>query len=355
MIDFRFNYPLSDAQHSVLTEALMSIPTNEVNMRMDPVGGKAFDREIFASWLAKAGDPVDAENLFTACGGHNALTSIFLCAGLAGKSVVADVITYNGLKGLASMMHVDLVPCAYDADGMLPDALADICSKKDIKAVYLMPTVHNPLCITMPESRRREIVEVARKFDLLLIDDDAYGFLDKDAPANFAQLASERSFYVYSFAKPLSAGVKTSCIVAPPQWRTSMTDAIRMTCSGAVPLFAKLLTKLIGTGLVDEIINQKREEGAARQAIVKELMEGHSYVAKPSSFHFWLSLKDRVDIPALEAKLEQRGVQVVTSNAYKAGDFPGTKGIRVATGNVSEHSQIRSGLNIITGILAELD
>ena len=351
MIDFRFNYPLSKTQHDILTGVFTDVTAEEANFRMAPVGGADDDREIAASWLSRPGHEISAGNIYIAGGGHNAMTSILLGTRLSGKVVVTDSIIYNGFKALAGMLNVTLVPCPFDHEGMLPDVLEGICSQTDVKAIYLMPTIHNPLCIVMPEKRRLEIVEVARKFDLILIDDDAYGFLEEQPPLSFAHLAPERSFYIYSFAKPLAAGLKSSYIVAPSQWHNDLIEGIRISCSGASTLMTKLIGKLIASGSADRIIEEKRAEGALRQKIVSEILTGQAYISHKNSFHLWVSLTPDINVTAFESELKNAGVEVVTSLAYQVENDPGNNGFRVSLGNVESHSQIRTGLEIIAEAL----
>ncbi|TLV00671.1 aminotransferase-like domain-containing protein [Dyadobacter luticola] len=350
MYDFRFNYPLSDNHHKLLLKNLKDIGP-EINLGMVPVGGLDADRQVASRWLSVPGSEIAAENIFIAGGGHQAMTSILLCAGLAGKVVVADAITYNGLKSVAGMLNVKLAACPTDEEGMLPDALYEICRKTGAKAVYLMPTIHNPLCIVMPLKRRLEIVEVARKLDLILIDDDAYGFLEAQPPLNFARLAPERSFYIYSFAKPLSAGLKTSYIVVPPQWQSRIIEAIRITGSGAPMLLNRLTSQVINSGDAEAIIVEKRAEGALRQQIVADVLAGVPYHTHPNSFHIWIPLPADLNVAHAEARLQSRGVEVVTSLSYQIENDVANNGIRLALGNVHRHADIRDGLEIVAEVL----
>ncbi|KQS33178.1 PLP-dependent aminotransferase family protein [Dyadobacter sp. Leaf189] len=350
MIDFRFNYPLTSSHHELMKGVLAGI-SEEISLRMVPVGGVGEDREIGARWLSRPDHIIDAENILIAGGGHNALTSILLGLKFSGEVVVTDSITYNGFSALARMLNVRLIPCAFDSEGMLPDALENICIQVGAKAVYLMPTVHNPLCITMPENRRREIVEVARKYDLMLIDDDAYGFLEVQSPPNFEQLAPERSFYIYSFAKPLAAGLKCSYIISPPKWQSNIVEGIRLSGSGAPALTTTLVGRLINTGVANRIIQEKRVEGAFRQKIVSEILTGLPYISQENSFHLWVPLSLKTDVALFEGELKNVGVEVVTSLAYQVENNPKNNGFRIALGNVENHSEIRTGLKIISDIL----
>lgn len=347
MIDFRFNYPVLDEQHTLFQKALASLEPNDAYLKMEVSGGYPEDRRIAAQWLSKPDYPVSPESVVLACGGHHALTVILLATGLSGGAVLVDPVTYNGFIGLASMMNVKLIPCPIDEKGMKPEAMAELCLSQKIKAIYLMPTIHNPLCFIMPLERRLEIVEVARLFDLTLIDDDAYGFLEPNTLPNFAQLAPERGFFIYSFAKILAPGVKTSYIIVPERWLSQVMNVIRITSSGSVTLFTRLISSWILSGEVARIIKEKQDIAAKRQRVASEVLAGYKIITQPTSFHFWIPLSESINVNQFGENLSAKGVDVVTSGGYNVNGDPKYNGIRVALGSVSDENILKDGLEII--------
>ena len=347
MIDFRFNYPVLDEQHILFQNALAALEPNDAYLKMEISGGYPEDRKIAAQWLSKPDYPVIPESVVLACGGHHALTVILLATGLSGGAVLVDAVTYNGFIGLASIMNVKLIPCPVDDKGMKPEAVAELCLSQKIKAVYLMPTIHNPLCFIMPLERRLEIVELARLFDLILIDDDAYGFLEPNHLPNFAQLAPERGFFVYSFAKILAPGVRTSYIIVPEKWLAQVMNVIRITSSGSVTLFTRLISDWILYGEVTRIIKEKRDIAAERQKVAAKVLSGYKMITQPTSFHFWIPLSESVNPNQFGENLSAKGVDVVTSGGYNVNGDPKYNGIRVALGSVSDEKILTEGLTII--------
>lgn len=347
MIDLRFNYPVLDSQHQQLQQALAALVPNEAYLRMEPVGGHLANKQVGADWLARPDYAVDPEAVFITCGGHHALTVLCLAANLSGQSVIVDPLTYNGFIGLALMLGITLIPCPIDNHGMDPAELERLCLHPTVKAVYLTPTIHNPLAFTMPLTRRLDIVDVARKVDVLLIDDDAYGFLDPNAPVSFAHLAPERAFFIYSFAKPIAPGVKTAFMLVPSQWRHSVATVIRSTSSGSVSLFATVIGNWITSGALSELIGQKQQLASQKQALVNRIFEGYAYTTQPTSYHVWLPLHESVESQKVGELLFRQGVDVVTSQAYQVGQEKGHNGLRIALGNVTDEQILEQGLAIV--------
>lgn len=350
MINLRFNYPVSPQQYSLMEQSLRALPVDAGLLEFDPGNGTAYDKEIAAQWLSKPGYPVTPDAVQLACGGHHAVMAICIAAGLANQTVIADAYTYNGFISIASLLKIKLVACPMDADGMLPHELEQLVKTHNAKAVYLTPTIHNPLAFTMPLQRRLQLAEVARKTDILIIDDDAYGFLDADAPLSFAHLAPERAFYIYSFAKPFAPGIKLSYIIAPPQLRDALSGTIRVSSSGPVAIMIKLVNQWITGGDMQNTINHKRQQSMEKQAVVNAYLSGTGYVTQPSACHIWLPLPGGVNSGSFSQALLDRGVDVVPGQAYKVGDIAMPDGIRIAFGSATI-DELKAGLQIISALL----
>jgi len=354
MIDFRYNYPILRSQHQLLMQALSELEQDESYMKMAVPGGHPEDKKVAADWLSKPGFPIAADAVVIGCGGHHALSMIILATELSGGKVLVDPVTYNGFIGLSSMFNITLIPCPVDEDGLRPDVIAALCKADNIKAVYLMPTIHNPLCYIMPLQRRQEVVEVARQFDLLLIDDDAYGFLDSGALPSFAHLAPERGFYIYSFSKILAPGIKTSYIVTPEKWKSQTENAAWMTSSGSVTLYNRLVSNWVKQGIVEKVIEEKRQAAAEKQRLAANILKKYNYLTQVSSYHFWIPLPQSANARQFGESLSEKGVDVVTSAAYNVTGDISYNGIRVALGNVPDEKVLTEGLMIIEESLAGL-
>src|SRR6202012_4933749 len=121
--------------------------------------------------------------------------------GLAGKPMAMDAAAYTGALEQARALACPVVGCAVDAEGMTAESLRAVCARgrasgQPVAALFATVTVHNPLGCTASSARREALVAVAREFDLLILEDDTYGFMEPDAPTRLCELAPERTFYV---------------------------------------------------------------------------------------------------------------------------------------------------------------
>ena len=131
------------------------------------------------------------------CGGAQQALAICLAA-IAGRheTILVEELTYCGLLDAASLLHLRPKAVAMDAHGLRPDALDRQCRATGAKLLVLVPTFQNPTTAVMPEARRRDLVQVARRHDLIVVEDDVYGYLPEPRPPAIATLAPERTIYL---------------------------------------------------------------------------------------------------------------------------------------------------------------
>jgi DNA-binding transcriptional MocR family regulator len=126
---------------------------------------------------------------------------------------MTEAATYHGMKSLADCVGYRLLGLPMDDEGLIPDQLDRACAAGTSRVLFTMPTLQNPTARTMSLGRRREIVRIAHKYDLLIIEDDVHSFLDGNETP-LAVLAPERVFHVSSTAKCMPPGPRVGTLVA---------------------------------------------------------------------------------------------------------------------------------------------
>ncbi len=94
-----------------------------------------------------------------------------------GDTLLAEQWVYPGIKVLAQPLHLNLQGVEMDEEGLLPEALAAACKAHKPRVLVCTANIHNPTTAVLSVPRRAQVVEIARRHDLWLIEDDVYGFL----------------------------------------------------------------------------------------------------------------------------------------------------------------------------------
>lgn len=353
MIDFQYNYPLLGTEGEIISAAVQRhVTESNAWVSQKALAGTAQHRAVAASFLSQWGAAVSADRVFLCSGGHSAVSVALTRASLDGAAVAVDELTYPAFRRTAANRGMKVIACAGDEDGMLPQALAAAAASPNLKAVYLTPTVHNPLGSVMPANRRLALANVVRQHRLWLIEDDAYRFLEPAGPAPISWLARERSFYIYSFTKPVALGMKVSYLVVPEAFANGLDDLVSQVNSGTSLLFAGVLTSLVLEGTVQRLIAEKQALGRARQELISRGLAGWKIQAHRNGFHSWIELPRGIDAHAFCAACESRGVLLNAGSRYGNGNPEFARFFRLAVGNERDPERITEGLAIVNQALA---
>ncbi len=347
-IDLRINYPVLGHQAALLQDALRltTLESLDAALVLPPFSGRTHDREIGARWLSRPEHPpVSPSRVFLGSGGHHSFIVCLLAAGLTGTAIAVEPVTYSGFLAVADLFNLQMTACDMDEHGLIPEALRAASRKNpSLRSVYLMPTVHNPLGTVMPTWRREEIITVARERDLLIIEDDAYGFLEPAPPPSFALLAPQHTFYFLSLSKPFSPGLKTAFLAVPERLVASTESAIRQTVSGASSLLAGLACRLIADGSLSRVILAKRADAIQRQKLAREILDGLAVRGHPSSYHLWLTLGSELIADEVCASLQLDGIETTPARLFVVDKTPSPNAFRVALGQERDMGRLAGAL-----------
>lgn len=340
LVDLNFNYPALPGQAELLRQALRQLATAgdlEALLRYQPHGGRAHEREAVARHLARRGLAVGGEQVLLVDGAQHGLATTVMALLKPGEVVALDALSYPGFRLLAQATHLELQ--AIPAAGAGPDleALERLCRRRRVRAVYAMPTLHNPLGWVLGERRRRELVALARRHGLLLIEDAAYAFLATDAPPPLAALAPECTVYVSGFSKSVATGLRVGCIAAPAAWVPLLARAIRATTWNTPGVMTAITCGWLADGTVDRLEAEKRRDATRRQQLAAEVLRGVRRIGHPASYFTWLPLADDLRADGVAMALMRRGISVATAEPYATRGAGGAvpHGIRVALGSVA--------------------
>ena len=361
LVDLGQNHPPdppAQPQRAALLAALGSVVTQRDAGRLldyPAAGGNAADREAGASWIGRAGVEASAGDVLVCTGSQHGLTVVLATLLEPGDLLLTEALTYAGVKAVAGLLHLRLRGLAIDAQGLRPDALEDACREGGAKALYLIPTHHNPTTAVMPETRRREIVAVARAHGLAVVEDDVHGLLPEERPRPIAALAPERSYYLTSTSKTLAPGLRIAYVAAPPAMVPRLAASLRATTWAVAPLTAAVASAWIRDGTADALLAARRQEARERQSIARARLAGADLQTQPEAYYLWLRLPDPWRGDAFAAEARARGVLVTPAEAFAVGREAAPHAVRLCLGAARTRAALGRGLDVVAGLLLAED
>ena len=316
--------------------------------------GSPAEKAAGAAWLHPTLGQVAPERILVSPGAQPALAVLLGTLAARGDGVLTDALTYPGLRGAAAQLGVVLRPVAGDAQGMLPEALDAACSAHGPKALYLVPTMHNPTAITMPATRREAIAAVALRHGLPIIEDDAYGLLPAHRVPAVCSFAPGLGFHIATVSKVLSPALRLAYLVVPDaRWATTLTASLRAAVLMASPLLTGVMAGWVADGTALAILAAIRRECAARQRIAREILPAEALAGHPEGIHVWLRLPPHWDRLDFAAHLRRRSLAVVPSDAFTVDPAaPPIAAVRLSLGAASNRAALRGALAKVAETLA---
>jgi DNA-binding transcriptional MocR family regulator len=314
-------------------------------------GGSADEREAAVSWLQPRVPHASRERIVVYPGTQPIIFNALLALTAPGDVVVTEVLTFPGMKAAAARLGVQLVGVAMDGEGALPAALDEACRKHKPKAVYLVPTQHNPTTATMGPARRNAIADIIRRRATVLIEDDVYGPLEPQV-SPIANLIPERTYYAASMAKCIAPALRVAYLLAPDLVaEQKMRAGLQATLLMPPSLMVALVTHWLRTGVANDIIRSIRTEAAARQQLATRFLRGVSYAARPASHHLWMPLASHLQGTDLLSHLMRNGIAVVGEDAFAVGQS-GPRGLRLSLGAARNRAELGKALQVLASAVA---
>jgi 2-aminoadipate transaminase len=193
-------------------------------LQYGPTEGLRETMECIALVMAAEGTHVDVDDITVTSGGQQVIDLVTKTLIDPGDVVVAEAPTYPGAVPTFSSYQAHVVQIDMDADGMRVDMLEETLERLERdgrrpKFIYTVPTFQNPAGVTLSLERRRRLVEIANRRELLVLEDNPYGLLRYEGdplPSLYSLDGGVYVMYLGTFSKILSPGIRIGWVVAPP-------------------------------------------------------------------------------------------------------------------------------------------
>jgi DNA-binding transcriptional MocR family regulator len=348
------NRPATSAYAEALARILPRLPKDKryPGVQDQVPEGPVWARAAAATWLAPVAGGDDPGRIVVTEGAQHALACVLAATTQPGDVLLADAVTYQGIKALCHSRGIDLRGLAMDREGMLPDAFEKACAESVPRAIFLVPSLQNPTTATLPEERRHAIVKIARRHNVLIVEDDVYGPLLKERFPSLSMLEPELTVHISGFSKCVAPGLRMGFIAAPRALVTQVAAALRINCWCTSPLSALIGTVLLEEGIIDNLITQQREELRLRQLLLSGVLGHFDIQTHEASTHAWLHLPSPWHSHTFARICLRNGVRVLGSDAFAVNRHGTRDAVRINVGAARSREDLRRALEIIAGLLS---
>jgi DNA-binding transcriptional MocR family regulator len=355
-IDLTCAYPIYgvDPELAPALRTLADNPDVQSLMCYQPSEGLHRHRAAGARWLKGMGLPdITPDNVIVTNGAQHANTAIFGLLAGPGDTILTEALTFPNIKSVAALMHLNLEPVAMDDNGLIPEAFEMACRNGRVRALYCIPTLHNPTTAIMPESRKQKIAAIARDHDVAIVEDENYRLLQPDAPPLIASFAPERTFLVGGISKALAAGLRIAYVACPPKFYKRLLYNVAATTIMATPLSAEIAAMWIEDGTAEISIERRRKDASARYETARRILAPFSCKMREYCYYAWLELPDFWRASQFAAELYRRGISVTPADAFTVGYAPVPNAVRIVLSAARDQETLIAALNRVAETLSD--
>lgn len=356
-VDLGLSLSLLGPQQEMMSSALQQISEDPLLLQellaYQNEQGLLHHRQTIADWLTQAGITSDPDNLLLCSGGQHAISIALQTVTRPGDLVLSEGLSYPGFTAAARQLHLRHSGLPMDDEGIDPQALESICRQQNPRVLFCMPALHNPTTITTSLRRREQLIDICRRHDLIIIEDNVQ-FSDYHSPIPpLVNLAPERVFYVGGCAKIMAGGLRIGVLQVPEQWVATASHSLRANCWMTPPLMAEIVCRWITNGAAAQLRNWQEQEAKARHNMVDELL-GDFDVHHPSQgFNVWLNLPAEWRAQSFAQQAENNGVLLKTADTFAVGNFSAPQAVRFCISPAADQKHLRKGLEAIQKTLLE--
>jgi 2-aminoadipate transaminase len=315
-----------------------------------PVTGYLPLREAIASRIG-----VNTGDVLVLGGSQLALYLISRVLLQPGDSVVVEVPSYINTLGIFHAAGVRVVPAPVDQYGLQVEGLSEVFLRYRPKLLFTVPSFHNPLGVTLSLERRHQLLQLAARHQVGIVEDDPYAELRSAGEALPTLKALDPGgyvIYISSFSKSVTPGLRLAWLAASP----AVVERIAAS-RGTLDFRAALLNQWVMDAFLREgymekhlqtllpILRNKRDVLAA--ALQQSMPKGVSWHVPEGGYHLWCSLPRPLRARRLLAEVARDGVAFIPGDYYGPGD-EARRGLRLnftypSTGEITEGAKRLAG------------
>lgn len=321
-------------------------------------------REELSKWMKGHGINVDPyKELMVTTGSQEALdlmARIFLDPG---DVIIVGSPTYLSALTAFQTSSPDIREAKLDKDGMIPEELEKtikqvISEGKMVKFVYIIPSFQNPMSSMMTMERRKKIIELANKYDFLILEDNPYGYISFEGPmpTPLKGLDTEgRVIYTSTFSKIVSPGMRIGWLAANSEFIMKMAEAKGSTIiSNALPS-QYAAAKLFERGDVDKQIEKMKKVYVKKRDVMLEAMDTYfpreaKWNSPKGGLFLWVELPESVNSTELLMEAVNRGVAYIPGSNFYTTETHNHIRLNYSHPSIDD---IVEGIKILGGLLKE--
>lgn len=289
---------------------------------------------------------IDRSRLQWTYGGQHALVTVLQALTRSGDTILLEGLCYGEFINACTQQERKVIPVAVDDEGIVPDDLLLHCQRHRPRLLYMTPAIQNPTGVALSDSRRLKIIEICRRFDVLIIEDDVLYCPPEHRRSPLVTIAPDITLYIGSFSKYFAGGIRVGYMVLPTNLKLPLQKALRASCMHVSPILVDLVCRWLSNGAMQQVDEDIALELSARHRILQSVFPERQTCAIPG-FNCWITLPEHCPASELKQQLAEDGVFVRDAAFFRVGSYPLPNAIRISLTGPLSRDDLKQGLQRI--------
>lgn len=322
--------------------------------------GKESLRKIIVELMKREGVETNVKSVSITHGSQQAISLTSMLFLNPNDIVLTENPSYLGAFSAYKPYQINMLGVDGDKDGMSMEDLEEkIKNNNNVKMIYVIPNFQNPTGRTWSLERRKSLVEMANKYDLPIVEDNAYGELRFDGeriPSIKSLDTQGRVLYLGSFSKILSPGLRIGWLCSSEEISPKFEFIKYGADLETTELTQDIIERFLSKNDLDEHLNKiKAVYKRRRDLIIKEIKnyfpEKAKYYYPEGGMFVWVELPENINTRELLKKAVSKKVAFVPGGSfYPSGDCESSLRLNFST---MEDEKISEGIKILGELLHE--
>ena len=310
--------------------------------------------------MKKLGVNMEENGVMVTSGGQQVIDLTARCLLNEGDVVAVEAPTFIGGLNTFRSYNAKCMGVSLENDGLDVNALEDLCKKEKVKLLYTIPTFQNPGGVTMSIEKRKAILELADKYDFMILEDNPYGelrFAGSEVPVMKSMDKNGRVVYAGTLSKVIAPGLRVGWDCAPRAVLEKMIVAKQVIDVHTTMLSQIVANEFINSDGYDAHIEKCRKLYGDKCNLMMKCMdeffpEKATHTSPEGGLFLWCDLNDGSDTRALMEKAVAKGVCYIPGYTFMTDVTKPTSTLRLNY-SIPSMADIEKGIEILGSVFKQ--
>jgi len=352
-LDFRACRASDVGQGALIAAGLEKVGRNLSNIDYPTAETDLCARQAVCDWIGqdRAGR-LTADDIVLGLGAQNSvIMTLQTCLSGAAPVILTEELAYPGMRHAARLLRAQIIGVAMDQNGIRPDRLEEALRQHGGQVLLTSAEVHSPTTIRTSPERRQEVADIARRYQLQIIEDDCHCITRPEAPS-YRALCPERGWFVSSLTKVFSATLRFGYVACPSPMAQAARQVAQSSFYGLPQPILDLGCDLLRSGEVERVREQVLGTVAARVKTAVNILGRWDIRWRPDVPFIWLKLPQGWRGSTFTMACEARGIRIKPADEFALPDGFAPHAVRLALNSSIPEAAYESALKTMGHLLA---